>query len=208
MIIEAGEQENLLHVKIQSALEGLTPEYSKCLNKLSNDNALNIASYISSAISETRLSDNYRRTIIKILSFFSFFCKNKSFKSMTRNDDMLPFLDRLRKLERVDPIDPMHKWIGTHNLYHIVSSSGSAPLICCRRLDQSHQWLKTLGCKSEEISTIKPTDLWTPEDDSLFLKYCPSKRIKCYHTVSRDSSCRPHEKLRLRPQGFTNTQKC
>jgi len=42
----------------------------------------------------------------------------------------------------------------------------------------------------------QPTDLWTEEDDSLFLKYCPSKRIKCYHAVSRDSSSRPHEILR------------
>jgi hypothetical protein len=40
------------------------------------------------------------------------------------------------------------------------------------------------------------TDLWT-EDDSLFLKYCPSKRIKCYHAVSRDASARPHEILKL-----------
>jgi integrase/recombinase XerD len=30
------------------------------------------------------------------------------------------------------------------------------------------------------------------------LKYCPSKRMKCYHTVSRDTSCRPHEILKLK----------
>jgi integrase len=40
--------------------------------------------------------------------------------------------------------------------------------------------------------------LWTEQDDALFLKYCPSKRIKCYHAVSRDTSCRPHEILKLR----------
>jgi integrase/recombinase XerD len=40
--------------------------------------------------------------------------------------------------------------------------------------------------------------LWTEEDDILFLKYCPSKRIKCYHAISRDTSCRPHEILKLR----------
>jgi hypothetical protein len=40
--------------------------------------------------------------------------------------------------------------------------------------------------------------LWTEEDDSLFLKYCPSKRIKCYHAVSRDASARPHEILKLK----------
>jgi len=39
--------------------------------------------------------------------------------------------------------------------------------------------------KRKERSIYKPTDLWVEEDDSLFLKYCPSKRIKCYHAVSR-----------------------
>jgi integrase len=32
----------------------------------------------------------------------------------------------------------------------------------------------------------------------LFLEYCPSKRDKCYHAISRDSSCRPHEILKLK----------
>jgi integrase len=52
--------------------------------------------------------------------------------------------------------------------------------------------------KRKEKSIHKPTDLWTREDDLLFLKYCPSKRMKCYHIVSRDTSCRPHELLKLR----------
>jgi hypothetical protein len=43
-----------------------------------------------------------------------------------------------------------------------------------------------------------PSDLWTNEDDAIFLSYCPSKRIKCYHAVSRDTSCRPHEILKLK----------
>jgi len=44
----------------------------------------------------------------------------------------------------------------------------------------------------------QPTDLWTLEDDSLFLKYCPNARDRCYHTMSRDSAARPHELLKLR----------
>jgi hypothetical protein len=50
----------------------------------------------------------------------------------------------------------------------------------------------------KEISTIKPTDLWTEEDDYLFLKFYPSVRDNAYHTITRDSSCRPSEILRLR----------
>ncbi len=48
------------------------------------------------------------------------------------------------------------------------------------------------------ITTIKPSDLWTEEDDALFLKYCDSKRDKAYHMIARDSSCRPSEILGLR----------
>jgi hypothetical protein len=52
--------------------------------------------------------------------------------------------------------------------------------------------------KRKETSIYKPTDIWSEGDDVLFLKYCHSKRIRCYHTVSRDTSCRPHEILKLR----------
>jgi integrase/recombinase XerD len=52
--------------------------------------------------------------------------------------------------------------------------------------------------KRKEQSIYKPTDLWSQEDDLLFLKYCPNKRDRCYHTISRDLSCRPHEILNLR----------
>ena len=52
--------------------------------------------------------------------------------------------------------------------------------------------------KRKEVSIYKPTDLWTQEDDLLFLKFCPSKRDKCYHMISRDTSCRPSELLRIK----------
>jgi hypothetical protein len=52
--------------------------------------------------------------------------------------------------------------------------------------------------KRREISTYKPTDLWTEEDDTLFYKYCPSLRDKCWHAVSRDTACRPYELLKLK----------
>lgn len=48
------------------------------------------------------------------------------------------------------------------------------------------------------MSIYKPSDLWTAEDDLLFLKYCPSIREKCYYAISRDLSCRPSEILKLK----------
>ena len=52
--------------------------------------------------------------------------------------------------------------------------------------------------KRKEISCYKPSDLWTQEDDLVFLKWVTNKRDRCYHTMSRDLSARPHEILNLK----------
>jgi integrase/recombinase XerD len=52
--------------------------------------------------------------------------------------------------------------------------------------------------RRKEKSVYKPTDLWSQQEDLLFLKYCGSKRDRCYHAISRDTSCRPHEILKIR----------
>jgi len=52
--------------------------------------------------------------------------------------------------------------------------------------------------KRKEVSCYKSSDLWTQEDDSLFLKWVTNKRDRCYHTMSRDLSARPHEILNLK----------
>jgi integrase/recombinase XerD len=63
--------------------------------------------------------------------------------------------------------------------------------------------------KRKEQSMYKPSDLWTEKDDLLFLKYCPSRRDKCYHMISRDTSCRPHEiqKLKIKDIVFKTSGK-
>ncbi|MDQ6865035.1 MAG: hypothetical protein M3044_14570, partial [Thermoproteota archaeon] len=195
-VTDDGERD--IYGKIGIATEGLTPEYLRTLSR-AKGNALDIAKYISAMKSETNMSDNYRRNIIKILSSLSVFCKNKPFKSMTREDNGLSYLDSLRKPESVDP---MHKWIGTYNLYNTILTKFFRwlyyPDLPPKARPKPEVIENIYRLKRREISTYKPTDLWTEEDDSLFLKYCPSKRIRCYHAVSRDSSCRPHEILKLK----------
>jgi integrase/recombinase XerD len=56
--------------------------------------------------------------------------------------------------------------------------------------------LKRLNRK--EKSSYQAKDLWTCEDDSIFLKYCEDDRLKCYHAIARDTSGRPHEILKIR----------
>jgi len=190
--------------KIENATEGLLT--SECFNLIHNrvlptnkQNALTLCDYISSLRAEINPSNNYKRNTIILLCKFSIFFKNaKLFKEVTR-EDVLSFLDSFRKIESVDP---SHKWIGTYNLYSV-------------QLMRFFKWLyyPDLNYKQrpkpsvienihqlnrKEKSIYKPTDLWTPEDDSLFLRYCPNPRDRCYHAMSHDSAARPHELLKLR----------
>lgn len=88
-IINDDDSDPLFERKIQNATDGLNHD---CFNwlyekvaKFSRENAAVIANYIMSMKTETNLSDNYRRSIIILLSRFSvFFNEQKSFKSMTR----------------------------------------------------------------------------------------------------------------------------
>jgi hypothetical protein len=116
-----------------------------------------------------------------------------------KREDIITYINSLKK---PDAQDPMHKWIGTYNLY----------LMCIERF---FKWVYTPALelkqrpkpqiiqnipslKRKEISIYKPSDLWTLEDDLLFLKWCPNKRDRCYHAISRDLSARPHEILGLK----------
>jgi integrase/recombinase XerD len=147
---------------------------------------------------ETNLADHYRKDLIEVLCRFSKYNDNKPFKDITR-DNIITFLETYRRTETQDPL---HKWIGTYNIFRI-------------HLLRFFKWLYSPDIepdkrskpsvienipklKRKEKSIYKPSDLWSQQDDLLFLKYCHSKREKCYHAMSRDLSCRPSEILKLK----------
>jgi hypothetical protein len=163
--------------KISFATEGLQPYVENWLRiKTSNSNALTISEYVLSLRREINPSQNYTRMQIQALVELSEYSKQKPFEQMTR-DHVLSFLYKFRKTENSDPL---HKWIGTYNIKHEI-------------LRQFFTWLNGPNTernqrlrpkimenipkfKRKEISIYKPTDLWTGEDDLLFLRYCPNKR--------------------------------
>jgi len=193
---------DILQKRIENATEGLPFECFNLLNDrvlpVNKENALVICDYMLSLKSEINPSDSYRRNNIIVLSNFSIFVKNKIFKELTR-EDLLSFLDSFRKIET---IDPLHKWIGTYNLYRIELMRFFKwlyyPDIEYKQRPKPSVIENIHQLKRKEKSIYKPTDLWTPEDDSLFLRYCPNPRDRCYHAMSRDSAARPHELLKLR----------
>jgi integrase len=132
------------------------------------------------------------------LCTFSKFVNNKAFQDCNKND-LISFFDGLRK---PDSADPLHKWIGTYNLY-------------IAYLLRFFKWLYYPNIKPDkrpkpeiisnlsrlrrrEKSIYRPSDLWTPEDNLTFLRFCPSRRIRCYHAMAHDTACRPSELLKLR----------
>jgi len=164
--------------KIEEVTAGLRQGYTKNLYSISAQNALSIVDYILALKTEVNLSDHYRRDLIYLLTILSKYHDNKSFKSITRND-IITFLESFRRPETADS---MHRWIGTYNTYRM-------------HLVRFFKWLYFPGIEPDkrakpevvdnipqlnrkEKSIYKPTDLWTPEEDRLFLKYCPSKRLK------------------------------
>jgi integrase len=169
------------------------------LTKISRKNCIIIINYILAMQTEVNPSERYRIDTIFKLKQLAEFHNPKSFKDMTRRD-IVDFLDRLRKPEQVDPL---HKWIGSYEISRIVLLRFFKwlhyPDVVPHNKRPKPAVVENIPkIKRREISTYKPTDLWTEEDDILFYKYCPSLRDKCWHAVSRDTACRPHELLKLK----------
>jgi hypothetical protein len=123
---------------------------------------------------EINLSDGYRRLNIYVLySISKSFANKKTYKEIER-DDVLHYLDSLRKPEASDPL---HRWIGTYNIYRVIFIRFfKCPDLESKKRPKPSVIENIPQLKRKEQSVYKPSDLWTLEDDLLFLKYCPSVR--------------------------------
>jgi integrase/recombinase XerD len=147
---------------------------------------------------EVNPSNNYAMLNNQVLSKLSRFHQNKDYADFTRND-IIVFLNSFRKSDKEDP---MHKWIGTYNTYLVgitrffkwLENPDLEP-----KKRPTPQIMKNISkLKRKETSIYKPSDLWSQDDDVIFLKYCPKERDRSYHAISRDMSARPHEILNLK----------
>jgi integrase/recombinase XerD len=176
-------------------------------NRLSKENALTICEYVIAMKREVNPRLSYKKYTIQFLSELSRAVGlGKKFIDMIR-DDVLSYLDKCRKTENEDPL---HKWIGSYNIRLVILSrffkwlhypdvedpKRRNELSALERKPDCIMGIKQL--KRKEISCYKPSDLWTQEDDLVFLKWVTNKRDRCYHTMARDLSARPHEILNLK----------
>lgn len=178
------------------------PYFRTILRKLIEENPQNarlICDYILDEQTEINLKDSTKEGKIKVLVWLSNFHSGKDFDEITKQD-ILQYLNNLRK-----PVneDPTQRWIGSYNgrqavflkffkwLHH-----RNEPDYRKRNIPECMRGIKKLNRK--EKTPYKSSDIWNSKEHSIFLKYCPSKRDKCYHAMAIDMSARPSEILNIK----------
>jgi integrase len=166
-------------------------------DRLRNENQKILDDYIEARKTEANISKNFQRLILRTVNYLTRYT-NKNLKDITR-EDIVSFLNSVRKSQTEDP---SHRWIGTYNTYLILLITFFKwlyyPNMEAKQRPKPELLQNVKHLRRKEKSAYKPTDMWSQEDDLLFLKYCPFKRDRAYHAISRDSSCRPSEILGLR----------
>lgn len=113
----------------------------------------------------------------------------------------------LNSLKRPIQVDPDERWINTYKTRAGVISKFFRWLACPdlkpeerikMPLPPSLKGLRFFQKERGTKTNVKAQDLWTLEDDIIFLKYCEDPRIVCYHAMARDTSGRPGELLAVK----------
>jgi integrase len=204
----AYEDQQEKEVQVLQRINSLTKSCSKqyfnsILRKLANEsieNANTICDYILAEETEINIKNSTKEGRIKILVWLCNYHGNKKpFKELTK-EDILSFLNNLRK-----PIseDPLQRWVGSYNGRQIILNKFFRWLYNPTEPDHSRRITPACmkGIKQlprKEKSPYSPSDLWEPREHAIFLKYCPSVRDRCYHSLANDMSARPHEILNLK----------
>jgi integrase len=188
--------------KVEQVVSSQPGYVLRAISKLTPDNADLLCDYILVEQAAFNISESTKESKITRLAWLALHCKNKPYREMTAAD-IQSYLDSGRKS---DEDDPLHKWIGYYNTKIKIFTKFFRWLYYDGQDVSWHEERKTPPppmqgirfLKRKEVSNYRPEDLWTADDVSIFLKYCPNKRDRCYLAMASDTSCRPHELLRLR----------
>jgi site-specific recombinase XerD len=176
---------------------GSFPYVNRLFKELASSNLSNAAAlceFLEQQQNEKNVKSSTVETYIKRLCWLSQFTKNKSWKVMTR-DDVQGYLLSHKKSEEEDP---RHKWIGSFNSW---LSLYIGFFRWMHNHDKNRDDWKTPECvqikrlKRAEESTYTPEQIWTIEDNEIFLRYVPHRMFSAFHAMTVDMSARPAELL-------------
>ena len=197
-----GTQLDTLERNIEGIIKGALPYFESIFKQILSanpNNAMLLYNFLLVEQIERNVKLSTKTTHIKVIYLFNRFLHFKDFEENTKQD----VLDYLNSLKKSNTDDPTHKWIGTYNTRQMILTKFFRWLYNKNEGDREKwitpeciQGVKPLSRK--EKSPYKPSDIWTNEEHSIFLKYCPEKRDQCYHAMANDTSCRPHELLSIK----------
>jgi integrase len=195
--------DDVLESKVDAATKDVRggPWFKRTLldkTKITANNANAICEYIIAMKRESNISTNTRRNILITLVSFSKRIGLVDFAKIDRQT-VKTYLSTFQKTEEEDSC---HRWIGTHTVvtatiqkfYRWLYNPNLKPNE--RPLPDQVSGLSRL--RRKEQTSYKVNDLWTETEHNIFLRYCPSARIRAYHSMALDTSARPHELLKLK----------
>ncbi|MGA9743754.1 MAG: tyrosine-type recombinase/integrase [Nitrososphaeraceae archaeon] len=162
-------------------------------------NAKILCDYIIAEQNEINIKESTKQGKIKNIVWLIRFLNNKNLWDINK-EDILLYLSSLRKPL---PVDPSQRSIGTYNSRQMIFLKFFKWLFNPEEPDPKKRitppcMVGVRRLPRQQISPYKPSDLWTDEEHSIFLKYCPLKRDKAFHAMASDTSARPHELLNLK----------
>ena len=174
---QTSDNDVIFQKHLSNATDGLNNSYKNSILKLTHNNAKLIIDFINSSTNYENITGHTKKNKISALVRFMKFLvgkygHEKSFNEV-KTEDFTDFQNSIRK----SPFeDPLHKWIGTYNQY-------------LRNLKTFYRWINSPDLPPDyrknpsfleginqlhrkEITTYSPNDMWTEEEDAIFLKYC------------------------------------
>jgi hypothetical protein len=193
--------DQLLHRKVENALQTADATAKRLVLELSDVNKAILADFLSDMLVHDNPRPNTLRIYISdIVLLARFYEHQKSYREINR-DEVMAYLQSYR---RTNEADPKEAWINTYNR-KVISLSKFFKWLVFPDMDRNER--KTAKApqvrdipmfNKKEKTSVQAKDLWTPAEDAVFLKHCPDVRVSLYHTMSDDTSGRPHELLSRR----------
>jgi hypothetical protein len=181
MQISAAAAEGDIRDELKKKIEYITQYNSKAyfrsaLVKLSEYNPENgsiICDYILAEQTQMNIKESTKEGKIKVLIWLSnYFQNKKSFSQMTKQD----ILDYLNNLRKPNSDDPMHKWVGSYNGRQMIFNKFFRWLYNPDEIEPANRI--TPPCMSgirklprQEKSPYKPSSLWDAREHAIFLLF-------------------------------------